>query len=481
MMANNVRPKGLFALPFGLSIFIFAVTPSQIGYQDLGSLVARQPAVTAHWRQHIRASAFGTIHAATFSFSRPIGTTMPQPLSHRLASLDPRMVMPAPWDDSFVEEDEPQQLQFPTVNRSVKVDRLPVLNPSQPALETAKAEEAPVASSAPAEPVTTPVAEPAATAAPPTEVASVDPSQPVVTTSEEQPAAALETESTPEASEAVENTPVDIPDPVDTVVAEADVDFTFALPEPVDPTMEMARLYFGHEPLGDELGTIEKWAPGEEPIIVAPTNPATSSGTDMKQSALDRNGPADANGGESIAPKGEVTGEGKRPITPAERLNLDGKDRTKAEKCLADAVYFESRGEPVRGQIAVAQVVMNRVFSGFYPRNVCATVYQNKHRRLACQFTFACDGIPDVVTEPHAWVRATLIARDVLDGKYWVQEVNRATHYHAYWVRPSWVREMKRLYKFGVHTFYRPRRWGDGADMPSWGTAAATSEAIAKL
>ena len=240
----------------------------------------------------------------------------------------------------------------------------------------------------------------------------------------------------------------------------------------------MARLYFGNEPFGDGPGVIEKWAPGEEPTIITPAAPADP---DIKLSALDPKQAVEDKGGESIAPKGEVTGEGKRPMSPAERLNLEGKDRVKAEKCLADAVYFESRGEPVRGQIAVAQVVMNRVFSGYYPRSVCGTVYQNKHRRLACQFTFACDGIPDVVTEPNAWVRATRIARDVLDGKYWLPEVDRATHYHAYWVRPSWVREMKRLYKFGVHTFYRPRAWGDGSDSPSWGSAAATNEAIAKL
>jgi spore germination cell wall hydrolase CwlJ-like protein len=277
---------------------------------------------------------------------------------------------------------------------------------------------------------------------------------------------------------AVEASAVDIPDPVDVVVAEAS---DFVARRPVEPVVEMARLYFGDQPLGDAPGAIEKWAPGEEPSIIAPPA-AAAADPDIKQSALDpKPQPAEEKGGESIAPKGEVTGEGKRPMTPAERLKLDGKARAKAEKCLANAVYFEARGEPVRGQIAVAQVVMNRVFSGYYPQNVCSTVYQNAHRRLACQFTFACDGIPDVVTEPQAWVRATSIARDVLDGKYWLPEVNRATHYHAYWVRPSWVREMKRLYKFGVHTFYRPRKWGDGSDTPSWGTAAATSEAIAKL
>jgi spore germination cell wall hydrolase CwlJ-like protein len=178
------------------------------------------------------------------------------------------------------------------------------------------------------------------------------------------------------------------------------------------------------------------------------------------------------NDGETVAGKGEVTGEGKRPRTPAERLSLIGRDRAKAEKCLTDAVYFESRGEPRNGQIAVAQVVMNRVFSGFYPNTVCGVVYQNAHRRLACQFTFACDGIPDRVTEPDAWAIAKQIARDTLDGKLWLKHVGKSTHYHAYWVRPRWVREMMKLHKLGVHTFYRPRRWGDGAEAPMWGDAA---------
>ena len=104
----------------------------------------------------------------------------------------------------------------------------------------------------------------------------------------------------------------------------------------------------------------------------------------------DRSRPARC--GESIAPKGEVNSDNQRAKTPAERLGLfDEKSRAKSEKCLAEAVYFEARGEAVRGQIAVAQVVMNRAFSGIYPDTVCGVVYQNKHRHLACQFTFACD------------------------------------------------------------------------------------------
>jgi len=157
-------------------------------------------------------------------------------------------------------------------------------------------------------------------------------------------------------------------------------------------------------------------------------------------------------------------------MSPAERLGLDAKGRAKSEKCLAEAIYFESRGEPVRGQMAVAQVVMNRVFSGYYPNNVCGTVYQNSHRHLACQFTFACDGIPDIVREQDAWERAKKIAADTLDGKVWLPEVGKATHYHAAYVRPYWVREMAKMYRVGVHTFYRPRRWGDGAAAPAWGS-----------
>jgi len=145
--------------------------------------------------------------------------------------------------------------------------------------------------------------------------------------------------------------------------------------------------------------------------------------------------------------------------SPAERLGLAGKRRDRAEKCLAEAVYFESRGEPMRGQVAVAQVVMNRVFSGYYPADVCRAVYQNANRKFACQFTFACDNVPDVVTEPRLWKQARRIAANMLDGLVWDEKVGRATHYHARSVRPFWIREMRKLDRIGEHTFYRPRRW----------------------
>ena len=237
---------------------------------------------------------------------------------------------------------------------------------------------------------------------------------------------------------------------------------------------------------GSSLGSpenIERWRPGEEPVIVMP---GAVPDPDMKVMAslpVDTGGPVRAGEtGESVAPKGEVNSDNQRAKTPADRLGLfDEKSRARSEKCLAEAIYFEARGEAVRGQIAVAQVVLNRAFSGKYPETVCGVVYQNKHRHLACQFTFACDNNKDVIREPDMWERAQKISKAMLDGQLWLPEVDRSTHYHAYWVRPSWVNEMKRMYKTGVHTFYRPRNWGDGSDAPRWGTAAETAAISARL
>ena len=170
-----------------------------------------------------------------------------------------------------------------------------------------------------------------------------------------------------------------------------------------------------------------------------------------------------------------MTGADQRPQSPAERLKLSGKAREKAEKCLANAVYFESRGEPVRGQIAVAQVVMNRVFSPFYPNNVCDVVYQNAHRHLSCQFTFACDGKSKAIHERGAWARASRIAKHVLDGQIYEPAVGTSTHYHAIYVRPNWAREMRKNVRYGIHNFYRPYAWGSGANEPVWARAAMDS------
>jgi hypothetical protein len=171
----------------------------------------------------------------------------------------------------------------------------------------------------------------------------------------------------------------------------------------------------------------------------------------------------------------------KPPLTPAEQLDLHGKERARAEKCLAQAVYFEARNEAARGQIAVAQVVMNRVFSPYYPKDVCSVVYQNAHRLLGCQFTFACDGQSEAIRERGAWARAQRIAKQTLDAKVWLPEVAKSTHYHATYVRPIWAREMKQMVRYGTHIFYRPHRWGSGSNEPGWGLASVEMPKTAKV
>jgi spore germination cell wall hydrolase CwlJ-like protein len=148
-----------------------------------------------------------------------------------------------------------------------------------------------------------------------------------------------------------------------------------------------------------------------------------------------------------------------RKLTPAERLGLNPASRAKAVKCLAEAIYFEARSEPERGQMGVAQVIVNRAFSGYYPNDICGVIYQNRHRHLACQFTYACDGIPDIVHSKAHWQVAERLANEALDGKGYLNDVGKATHYHAYYVSPRWARSMRKMVRIGAHTFYFPYEW----------------------
>ncbi len=141
---------------------------------------------------------------------------------------------------------------------------------------------------------------------------------------------------------------------------------------------------------------------------------------------------------------------------------IDAASMSREQRCLAEAIYFEARSEPDSGQAAVAQVVLNRVKSGLYPDSVCGVVYQNRHRYLACQFTFACEGKSLRITEPGPWASAVRIARSVIDGTTYSPKVGNATHYHANYVNPWWARRMEKRDKVGRHIFYfeRPRDGG---------------------
>lgn len=134
----------------------------------------------------------------------------------------------------------------------------------------------------------------------------------------------------------------------------------------------------------------------------------------------------------------------------------------KQMKCLADAVYFEARGEPERGRIAVAQVVLNRLKNPAYPNSICGVVYQNKHRRNRCQFSFACDGIRERITDKGAWAEAQALAKRVMEDEktLYIEDVGASTHYHATYVRPRWAGRMTKKQKIGRHIFYQTWKGG---------------------
>jgi Cell Wall Hydrolase len=145
---------------------------------------------------------------------------------------------------------------------------------------------------------------------------------------------------------------------------------------------------------------------------------------------------------------------------------IDPKDSARQMRCLAEAIYFESRSEPEQGQAAVAQVVLNRVRSGIYPTTVCGVVYQDRNRPFACQFTFACEGKSLRIEEPGPWAVATRIAEDVVSGANYNPKVGEAVNYHANYVSPFWVGYLKRVDRIGAHIFYAMRdgvNWAPGA------------------
>jgi len=125
------------------------------------------------------------------------------------------------------------------------------------------------------------------------------------------------------------------------------------------------------------------------------------------------------------------------------------------QTCLANAIYFEARSESLRGQAAVAQVVLNRVRNPAYPGSICGVVYQNENWRNACQFSFACDGRKDRIESPRHYKIAQDIAMAVTAGKIFLPEVGSSTHYYASYVSPGWARTMKKMTKIGLHIFYR--------------------------
>lgn len=156
---------------------------------------------------------------------------------------------------------------------------------------------------------------------------------------------------------------------------------------------------------------------------------------------------------------------GGRAITVATRVYGDKGSKVQSaslrtvsaareQRCLAEAIYYEARGESYDGQMAVAEVVVNRARSSVYPSTYCGVVYQGSERTTGCQFTFTCDGSLDRAPRGVAWQQARTIAFEVMMG-FARPITHRATHYHTTEVDPIWSGNLVETTRIGSHIFYR--------------------------
>ncbi len=123
--------------------------------------------------------------------------------------------------------------------------------------------------------------------------------------------------------------------------------------------------------------------------------------------------------------------------------------------CLAEALYFEARGEEIKGQFAVAEVILNRVDSSSFPSSPCGVVHQGTGRRFACQFTYDCDGRAEIITDQKAYIQVGKVAQLMLEGA--PRGLTKgAMYYHTKSVNPKWARSFSRTVTIGSHHFYVP-------------------------
>ena len=160
----------------------------------------------------------------------------------------------------------------------------------------------------------------------------------------------------------------------------------------------------------------------------------------------------------------------------------DVSERQQAVTCLADAIYYEAGFEPLSGQRAVAQVIINRVRDPNFPKSVCGVVFQGFQRKTGCQFSFVCDGsMKRRPPRPEQIGFARQIAQQALSG-YVEKSVGTATHYHTDWVDPYWAPTLTKITQVGDHIFYRwPGKAGEptslrgyyqGGEVRTWQMAA---------
>jgi spore germination cell wall hydrolase CwlJ-like protein len=208
------------------------------------------------------------------------------------------------------------------------------------------------------------------------------------------------------------------------------------------------------------LGTgVYQWSNVTEPALVSPSPapPTLKPPPAVQPSLLQPLKPEEAILVNAARPLDISAGPAAKPFALGQRAPAF----KTALECLTSAVYYEAASEPLDGQRAVAQVVLNRVRHPAFPASVCAVVYQGAERRTGCQFSFTCDGSLSRPPAQSYWKVAKAVAEAALSGAVYAP-VGNATHYHADWVLPYWASSLNKSAAIGRHIFYRWKGfWGE--------------------
>lgn len=178
-------------------------------------------------------------------------------------------------------------------------------------------------------------------------------------------------------------------------------------------------------------------------LLIAGTVVAHAAFNPYTDSLPGRDGPAET-AREAVAAAGPTPSEIALVQILAER------------RCLAEAMYYEARGEGIEGEKAVAEVVFHRLRSAYYPNTICGVVFEGANLKHACQFSFTCNGDMARAKEAHAWAEARLLAAKIMTGAVPLGDItDDATSYHAIDVDPAWAGSLIKTVQIGNHIFYR--------------------------
>jgi hypothetical protein len=158
----------------------------------------------------------------------------------------------------------------------------------------------------------------------------------------------------------------------------------------------------------------------------------------------------------AVATTAAVTLPLRGTITAPSAAELEMVKILQDQRCLAEAMYYEARGEGREGQEAIAEVVFHRMHTSGYPRSICGVVYQGAAHKHGCQFSFACDGELEQSKSPGAWSQARILAAKIMAGLVRLGDITSdAISFHAADVQPDWADRLERTIQIGNHVFYR--------------------------